>query len=283
MADQVVTRFAPSPTGRLHLGHAYSALFAWRAARSAGGRFLLRLEDIDEARCDPAFEQGIYDDLAWLGIDWDGPVLRQSERSAAYRAGLDRLEARGLLYPCYCSRKDIRAEVERSGSAPHGPLGAVYPGTCRALSLEERAARQANGEAFALRLNSRRAKALAGAPDWSDRAHGTSKVDPVALGDVVLARKETGTSYHLAVSLDDAYQGVTLVTRGEDLLEATAVHRLLQALLDLPVPEWHHHALLTDDDGKRLAKRDDARAIATLREAGHTPAEVRAMAGFADA
>lgn len=283
MADQIVTRFAPSPTGRLHLGHAYSALFAWSLARAARGRFLLRLEDIDAPRCDPAFEQGIYDDLAWLGIDWDGPVLRQSERGDAYRAALDRLEARDLLYPCFCSRKDIRAEVERSGSAPHGPLGAVYPGTCRALGRDERAARRAGGEAYALRLDSQRAGALVGTLDWSDRAHGTRRADPAALGDVVLARKETGSSYHLAVTLDDAYQGVTLVTRGEDLLEATAVHRVLQALLDLPVPEWHHHGLLTDEAGQRLAKRDNARAIAMLREAGYTPAEVRAMAGFAQA
>ncbi len=279
---EVVTRFAPSPTGRLHIGHAHAALFAWRAARSVGGRFLLRIEDIDEGRCDPAFEDGIHEDLEWLGLDWDGPVLRQSERLNAYAEALARLEAAGLVYPCFCTRKEIRAEVARMGSAPHGPLGAVYPGTCRGLSPAERAYKERAGRAAALRLDVQAALARTGRLTWHDRARGPQAADLEAVGDVVLARKDIATSYHLAVTVDDAAQGVTLVTRGEDLLEATAVHRLLQALLELPVPQWHHHPLLNDEQGRRLAKRDAARSIAGLRAAGHSPAEVRAMAGFAD-
>jgi len=279
---EVVTRFAPSPTGRLHIGHAYSALFAWQTARRADGRFLLRIEDIDAGRCDPAFEAGIHEDLEWLGLDWDGPVLRQSERLNAYAEVLARLKAEGLVYPCFCTRKDIRAEVARAGAAPHGPLGAVYPGTCRTLSRAERAVRERAGRAAALRLDAGAAAAHVGLLTWHDLARGPQPVDLEGVGDVVLARKDIATSYHLAVTVDDAAQGVTLVTRGEDLLEATAVHRVLQALLDLPVPQWHHHPLKTDEHGRRLAKRDAARSIAGLRAAGHSPAEVRAMAGFPD-
>jgi len=279
---EVVTRFAPSPTGRLHIGHAYSALFAWQTARRAGGRFLLRIEDIDAGRCDPAFEAGIHEDLEWLGLDWDGPVLRQSKRLDAYAEALARLKAEGLVYPCFCTRKDIRAEVARMGSAPHGPLGAVYPGTCRGLSPAERARKERAGRAAALRLDVQAALARTGELTWHDQVRGPQPVDLEGVGDVVLARKDIATSYHLAVTVDDAAQGVTLVTRGEDLLEATAVHRVLQGLLDLPVPEWHHHPLQTDEHGRRLAKRDAARSIAGLRAAGHSPAEVRAMAGFPD-
>ena len=278
----IVTRFAPSPTGLLHLGHAHSALFAWRAARAAGGRFLLRIEDIDGPRCTPAFAQAIEQDLAWLGLSWERPVMRQSTRMADYGAALDRLRAEGLLYPCFCSRKDIRAEIARAASAPHGPNGPLYPGTCRDLSEDERRARIAGGAPHALRLDAARASAAAGPLTWTDRAAGKTTATAEAHGDVVLARKEIATGYHLAVTLDDAAQGVTLVTRGADLFPTTHVHRLLQALLGLPVPEWHHHALLTDESGERLAKRNDALSLRTLREAGKTPAEVRAMAGFPD-
>ena len=278
----VVTRFAPSPTGYLHLGHAHSALVGWRAARAAGGRFLLRIEDIDKGRCRPEFEAAILEDLAWLGLDWEAPPRRQSDHMADYAGALERLDAEGLLYPCFCTRKEIRAEIARAARAPHGPEGPLYPGTCRALSADQRRARRSQGEACALRLDMARAAARAGPLAWSDRARGEVEADPRSLGDVVLARKDAATSYHLAVTLDDALQGVTLVTRGTDLFHATHVHRLLQALLGLPVPEWHHHGLIADETGARLAKRSDAQSIRALREAGKSPAEVRALAGFAD-
>jgi len=272
----VVTRFAPSPTGLLHLGHAHSALFAFTAARRAGGRFLLRVEDIDGGRCRPEFIQAIFDDLAWLGLDWEWPVRRQSDHPADYRAALDRLGAEGLVYPCFCTRKDI---ADAAG-APHGPDGPIYPGTCRQLSATERQARIAAGAPFALRLAVGEALRRTGPLRWHDRAAGPVAADPAAFGDVVLARKDTPTSYHLAVTVDDALQGVSLVTRGVDLFAATHVHRLLQALLDLPAPEYHHHRLITDADGRRLAKRDRAATLRSLREAGHGADAVRAMAGF---
>ena len=277
-----VTRFAPSPSGYLHLGHAHAALFAWHAARRDGGRFLLRIEDIDGPRCTPAFAAAIEEDLAWLGLEWDGPVLRQSTRMEAYAAALKTLEGMGLLYPCFCTRAEIRAEIARAASAPHGPDGPLYPGTCRALGAEARAEHMAAGRPYALRLDVTAAEARSGPLTWHDRAKGEVAAAPAKHGDVVLARKDIATSYHLAVTLDDAAQGITLVTRGEDLFPATHIHRLLQALLDLPVPEWHHHALLSDAEGRRLAKRDDARSLRALREAGKSPAEVRALAGFPD-
>jgi glutamyl-Q tRNA(Asp) synthetase len=277
----IVTRFAPSPTGLLHLGSAYSALVGWRRAREAGGRFLLRIEDIDPTRCRPEHEAAILDDLAWLGIDWDGDVRRQSDHLEEYRAALGRLEGMGLLYPCFCTRSDIEAEIARSGHAPHGPVhgpeGPVYPGICRAIPASEREARIAAGEAHALRLDMAKAVALAGPLDWQDEEKGVIRATPEAFGDVVLARKETPTSYHLSVTLDDALQGVTLVTRGMDLFEATHIHRLLQALFGLPVPLYAHHRLLTGPDGRRYAKRDRSLTIAALREAGHSPADIRAM------
>jgi glutamyl-Q tRNA(Asp) synthetase len=282
----VVTRFAPSPTGLLHLGHAHAALFARRAAAAAGGRFLLRIEDIDTGRCRPEFDAAIHEDLAWLGLEWEAPVLRQSERFAAYAEALDALRTRRLLYPCFCTRKEIQAEIARAGQAPHGPDGPLYPGTCKRLGDGERRSRLAEGRPYALRLDVEAAEGTAGALAW--REHGRDltgapvPAEPRIHGDVVLARKDVPASYHLAVTLDDALQGVTLVTRGEDLAPATHVHRLLQALLGLPVPEWHHHGLLADEAGRRLAKRDDARSIRALREAGHKPSEVRAMAGFPD-
>lgn len=277
-----VTRFAPSPTGRLHLGHAYSALFAERAARDAGGRFLLRIEDIDVGRCRPEFEEGIYEDLAWLGLGWEEPVRRQSDQMAAYRAALAKLDEQGVLYPCFCTRKDIMAEIASAGHAPHGPDGPLYPGTCRALSKAETADLVTAGEPHALRLDMAEAARLVGPLTFGDRKSGTIVVDGPGCGDVVLARKDVPTSYHLAVTVDDAIQGVTLVTRGEDLLHATHIHRILQALLGLPEPEYWHHGLLTGEDGKRFAKRDSGLTLQALRDAGKTPAQVRTMAGFPD-
>ncbi len=276
----VVTRFAPSPTGHLHLGHAYSALFAAEAAGRAAGRFLLRIEDIDAGRCRPEFIVAIEEDLAWLGLVWEQPVRRQSRHLDAYAAALDRLRRGGLLYPCFCTRADIARQAAASGAAPHGADGWVYPGLCRHLSADEAERRRAAGESFALRLDMAKAVAQAGPLVWHDAEAGPVAADPMPFGDVVLARKDVPTSYHLAVTVDDALQGVTLVTRGVDLFAATHVHRLLQALLDLPVPQWHHHRLLADADGRRLAKRDRAATLRSLRDGGATPAEIRRMAGF---
>jgi len=280
MAGEIVTRFAPSPTGYLHLGHAHAALFAWNAARAAGGRFLLRIEDIDGARCRPAFAAAIEEDLAWLGLDWDGPIMRQSDRMSVYADALQRLVEMGLVYPCFCTRQDIQAEIDRAGRAPHGPEGPLYPGLCRNLTADERGRRLTAGIAHALRLDIAAAVVRAGALDWRDRGRGMIAAEPAELGDVVLARKDIGASYHLAATVDDAAQGVNLVTRGEDLVPATHVHRLLQALLGLPVPEWHHHRLITDGDGARLSKRANALSIRALRAAGENPDAVRARAGF---
>ena len=278
----IVTRFAPSPTGRLHLGHAHSALLGHRRAREAGGCFLLRIEDIDDTRSRPEFVDAIGEDLAWLGLDWDGEVRRQSRHMADYRGGLDRLAAAGFLYPCFCTRAEIKAEIERSGAAPQGPDGPLYPGTCRGLGEDERQARIAASRPYALRLDMMKARVGAGPLSWHDRRRGEQTAEPERFGDVVLGRKETPASYHLAVTLDDALQGVTLVTRGEDLLASTDVHRLLQALFGLLTPAYEHHALILDEAGKRLAKRDGAPTLASLRDQGRSPAEVRAMAGFPD-
>jgi glutamyl-Q tRNA(Asp) synthetase len=278
----IVTRFAPSPTGRLHLGHAYSALYAWRLAKEAGGRLLLRIEDIDTARCRPEFEAAVLEDLAWLGLSWEEPVWRQSARMAVYAEALGRLEARDLLYPCFCTRKDIAREIADAGHAPHGPDGPIYPGTCRPLGAAERAARLAAGTPYALRLKMDAAMAAAGPLAFTDRGAGRIAVDASPFGDVVLARKDTPASYHLAVAVDDAAQGVTLVSRGLDLLPATHVHRVLQALLGLPEPAYAHHRLLADAAGRRLAKRDRAETIEALRAAGHTPEDVRRRAGIED-
>jgi len=272
----ISTRFAPSPTGRLHLGHAYSAKFAAEACGSRG-RFLLRIEDIDIGRCRPEFEDGIYEDLAWLGHNWEIPIWRQSDHMTDYRVALDRLESEGLVFSCFCTRKDLQRQVAEAASAPHGPDGPIYPGTCRNLSPGEVSDRKSAGDAFALRLDINSATRQTGALTFYDRAHGVIAVDPAGCGDVVLARKDVPTSYHLSVTLDDAAQGVTLVTRGDDLLHATHVHRILQALLDLPVPEYHHHTLLKAPSGKRFAKRDKAKTIQALREAGKSPDDVRVM------
>ncbi len=273
-----VTRFAPSPTGHLHLGSVYSALFAWRLAKDLGGRFLLRLEDIDQTRCKPEFAARMLDDLAWLGLDWDGEVRVQSQHFDDYRASLTRLDSMGLLYPCFCTRAQIASEIEAAGGAPHGPDGPVYPGICRDLPRSDAEARIAAGEQPAWRLDVVRAVKRAGPLKYHDHVRGKTACKPLRFGDVVLARKDSPTSYHLSVTVDDALQGVTLVTRGEDLLHATDIHRLLQALLGLPEPDYWHHPLLLGPDGKRFAKRDKSVSVPDLRMAGHSPAEVLAMA-----
>jgi glutamyl-Q tRNA(Asp) synthetase len=255
----IVTRFAPSPTGLLHLGHAYAAL----VARASGERFLLRIEDIDTGRARPEFETAIFEDLAWLGLDWETPVLRQSERSAAYAEALSRLDAMGLLYPCFCTRKDIAA----AGGAPHGDEGPLYPGTCRD-------AHHAREGSYALRLDAAKAAAMTGPLEFVEHATPVA-VNALKLGDVVLARKEMPAAYHLAVVVDDAHQGVTLVTRGEDLLSATHVQRLLQALLGLPAPSYAHHKLILDAQGRKFSKRDGSVTLRELRANGVTAEEVR--------
>lgn len=276
----VTTRFAPSPTGLMHLGTAYSALFAHAQARRAGGRFLLRIEDIDRGRCRPEYEDALRRDLEWLGLEWDGPVRRQSEHLDLYHRFLHALEDAGLTYPCFCTRAEIQAEIAAAPSAPHGPDGPLYPGVCKHLPAREAAARVAAGEPHAIRLRMDRAVRMTGPLAFRDRGRGEIAVAPESCGDVVLARKDTPTSYHLSVTVDDALQYVTLVTRGEDLLHATHVHRVLQSLLGLPAPEYHHHRLLLAEDGRRFAKRDRALTVQALREAGKSPAEVRDMTGF---
>jgi glutamyl-Q tRNA(Asp) synthetase len=281
----VTTRFAPSPTGWLHLGHVHAAVFARDAARAAGGKFLVRLEDIDPARCRPGFAQAALEDLAWLGLTSDGPVRVQSEHLGEYRAALAGLAARGLAYPCFCSRAEIARELAASAAAPHGPDGApVYPGTCRLLSEAVRAARLAAGAPHAWRLDMAAALRAAGggAPlRFFERGTGFVAAAPAPFGDVVLGRRDAPASYHLCVTHDDALQGVSLVTRAEDLRAATHLHVLLQRLLGLPTPEYAHHGLLRGPDGARLAKRDGALAVAALRARGVPPDEVLAMAGGA--
>lgn len=274
-----ITRFAPSPTGHLHLGHAYSALFA---AREAGpdGTFLVRIEDIDFTRCRDGFIAGISEDLRWLGLAWPEPVWRQSTRLPVYARALRDLKFQGLLYPCFCSRADIAREIADAASAPQGPDGPLYPGTCRALSSDDASDRLDAGEPHAWRLNL--GKALAKTPKltWIDRDQGPQTATPERFGDVILARRDTPTAYHLAVTVDDAAQGITCVTRAEDLRDATHIHRLLQHLLGLPTPEYRFHPLLADASGKRLAKRDNAPALADLRKAGKSRAEVLEMIGW---
>lgn len=266
---RVVTRFAPSPTGRLHLGHAFSALLAHDFARSREGAFLLRIEDIDPGRSRSEHVDSIIEDLAWLGIEWDGEILFQSERLPLYAEALGRLRAAGLVYPCFCTRSAIAAEIAASAAAPHGPDGPLYPGTCRRLSAGERERRMA-GEPHAWRLDVAKAAGAAGPLYWRD---GDTEVqaEPEAHGDVVLARKDAPVSYHLAVTVDDSAQGVTDIVRGRDLYAATDVHRLLQSLLGLPTPHYHHHPLLLDAEGRRLAKRHGAPSLGALRESGVDP------------
>ncbi|HEY0114358.1 MAG TPA: tRNA glutamyl-Q(34) synthetase GluQRS [Allosphingosinicella sp.] len=269
------TRFAPSPTGRLHLGHAWSALLAHDFARARGGTFLLRIEDIDPGRARPEFVAGILDDLAWLGLTWDGEVLLQSRRLGAYAQALERLKGAGLLYPCFCTRAEIAVEIAASAAAPQGPEEHVYPGTCRRLPDAERERlRRERPHAWRLDLGAARAS-FPEALTWRE-GNREIVVEPEPFGDVVLARKDAPASYHLAVTLDDAAQGVTDVVRGEDLFASTHVHRLLQALLDLPTPIYHHHRLITDAAGRRLAKRHGAPALADLRAGGADPAALLA-------
>jgi glutamyl-Q tRNA(Asp) synthetase len=269
----IVTRFAPSPTGLLHLGHAFAALTAARA----GERFLLRIEDIDTARCRAQFVDAIFEDLHWLGLSWEEPVLRQSARGDAYRAALDDLD--GLTYPCFCTRGEIADEIARAAQAPHGPDGPIYPGTCRHLSDAERRQKIASGAPFALRLDAAKAAAVAG-PLTFEESGGRVAVDPLLFGDIVLARKQMPAAYHLAVVVDDAFQGVALVTRGNDLFAATHVQRLLQALLGLPAPRYAHHRLILDESGKKFSKRDRAVTLQSLRERGATPDAIRASIGL---
>jgi glutamyl-Q tRNA(Asp) synthetase len=279
----IVTRFAPSPTGYLHLGHAYAAITAFETATKAHGRFLLRIEDIDHARSKPEYAAAIEEDLHWLGISWEKPVLRQSDRFPAYRAALETLEAMNLIYPCFCTRSDVAAEIARAGEAPQGPDGPVYPGTCRSLRAEERRDRAAEGSPYALRLDCRRAQARVGVLNFQEHGSGpvgeTGRiaVDAALFGDVILARKETPASYHLAVVVDDASQGVTLVTRGNDLFSATHIQRVLQTLLGLPSPEYAHHALILDAQGRKLSKRDLPITLRCFRKSGKTPEDVRSL------
>lgn len=259
----MLTRFAPSPTGDLHLGHAYSAVLAHDAARAAGGQYLIRIDDIDGSRSREEYVGASLADLAWLGLGWDSDPVRQSARLGEYAAALDTLRARSLVYPCFCTRADIAASL----SAPHGPSGAVYPGTCRTLSKTEQQRRMA-AEPHCWRLDMARAVTHVGALTWEEQGEGPRPADPLAHGDIVLARKDAPASYHLASTLDDAAMGVTHVIRGADLIAATDVHRLLQALLDLPTPLYRHHALVCGSDGKRLAKRDAAASLAALRATG---------------
>ncbi|MDZ3831794.1 MAG: tRNA glutamyl-Q(34) synthetase GluQRS [Sphingopyxis sp.] len=262
----MLTRFAPSPTGELHLGHAYSAVLAHDAARKAGGIFRLRIDDIDGSRSREDHLLAALADLAWLGVDWDGDPLRQSDRLGDYAAALADLERRGLVYPCFCTRADIAASL----AAPHGPpgpVGTVYPGTCRHMGAAARERRLAD-DPHCWRLDMGRAAALAGDLDWEEADEGRRPADPAVHGDVVLARKDAPASYHLASTIDDAAMGVTLVVRGADLIASTDIHRLLQALFGLPTPTYRHHALVCGADGKRLAKRDGAAALAGLRAAG---------------
>lgn len=284
-------RFAPSPNGHLHLGHALSACLNFDSAREAGGRFLLRIEDIDQTRCRPEFEAAIYADLGWLGLKWEAPVRRQSEQFAAYRAALARLAEMGLVYPSFESRTEIArlvAERERSGPWPCDPDGApLYPGRSRRMDAAEQARRIASGAPYALRLDM--AAAIARAPaslTWVETGCGPKgetgvlAAEPAVWGDVVLARKETPTSYHLSVVIDDAAQGATHVVRGQDLFAATSLHRLLQALLGLPAPTYRHHRLILDADGRKLAKSTGATALCALRARGVSPAAIRRMVGL---
>ena len=280
----IVTRFAPSPTGLLHLGHAYAAITAYES----GDDFLLRIEDIDKGRTRDKFIQSIFYDLKWLGLSWDEPSLRQSTRMGSYAEALVNLKARGLVYPCFCTRAEIAIEIARADEAQHGPdpndlaaspPGPLYPGTCKALSREDGMHRIAAGDNHALRLDVTKAAALTGPLTYSERGLRYT-VDPHRFGDIVIARKDMPTSYHLAVVVDDAYQKVSLVTRGEDLLAATHIQRLLQALLKLPEPEYAHHPLVLDETGKKFSKRDGAVSLESLRETGATPADIRARIGL---
>lgn len=276
---QIITRFAPSPTGYLHLGHAYSAKRAYGFAKEHDGRFLLRIEDIDFSRCKPAYEQAIYEDLAWVGLTWETPVRRQSEHRDDYQQALKILDQQDLLFPCFCTRKDIRREIENSGRAPHditahSPEGPLYPGTCRALTMAERQEKKAANIPYALRLDMTKAleQVTNQTLSWTDLEAGeqitTAQTLKHLLGDAVLARKDIPTSYHLSVVVDDHLQNISHVIRGKDLFHATHLHRLLQYLLGYETPTYLHHELLTDENGWRYAKRDNAKTLRFMRENG---------------
>ncbi len=277
------TRFAPSPTGPLHLGHAYSALLAFDMARAAGGQFLLRIEDIDQSRSRSRWEAQICEDLTWLGLRWPEPVMRQSDRLPRYRAALQQLTAMGLTYPCRCNRADIEAAAgaPQEGVPQFGPDGRIYPGSCRRRAMAEA------GSDDVIRLNMQKALQAADLRPFQETGpafEGRHALEPEqlrsAIGDIILVRRNMGSSYHLSVVVDDADQGITHAVRGEDLFEATQIHVLLQALLGLPTPVYHHHRLVRDEAGKRLAKRDDARAITKYRAEGATPQDIRGMVGL---
>lgn len=274
-----VTRFAPSPTGYLHIGHAFSALTAYHA-RGRGGTFHLRIEDIDPVRSKDEYTDAILEDLKWLGLDWETPVRKQSNHMKDYETALQKMMLKGLLYPCFCSRSEIKMEIAQSGHAPQGPDGPIYPGICRKLSDQKREDRMLDGEAFVRRIDMKGAAAIAGPLGWNDISLGRTRAQPEKFGDVVLARKDVPASYHLAVTVDDHLQGITLVTRGADLAPSTDVHRLLQGLLGFTPPTYSHHRLIKDTAGRRLAKRDQDMSIRALRENGYTPEEVVAMSGF---
>jgi len=286
-----VFRFAPSPNGPLHLGHALSALLNFDMARAAGGRFLLRMEDIDQTRCRPEFEAAIYEDLAWLGLEWEQPVRRQSAHLREYRAALERLDARRLTFPAFESRADLArmvADRDVRERWPRDPDGVpIYPGAARQMREEDRRARIASGGAYAIRLDMERAIEWTGPLQWKETGAGPDgetgevRADPAAWGGVIVGRKETPTSYHLAVVLDDALQGVTHVVRGQDLFWSTSVHRVLQSLLDLPAPAYHHHRLMLDNEGRKLSKSTQATGLRELRAAGATAADIRRLVGLA--
>ena len=272
-----MTRFAPSPTGLLHVGHAASAWFTWDHAERDPAQFILRLEDIDTTRCRPEYVQAILEDLQWLGISWTQPVRKQSEHFAEYQETLHKLDAMGVTYPCFCTRKEIEEEIARAPSAPHGPDGFLYPGTCRSLSASEQADKIAHGLPYAIRLDLSRALARTGALRWHDLEAGWQEAQPEMLGDAVLARKDTPVSYHLCVTHDDALQEISLVTRGADLFHATHLHRVLQALLGLPTPQYCHHPLLTGPDGKKFSKRNKDLTLCAVREKGFSAVELQRM------
>jgi glutamyl-Q tRNA(Asp) synthetase len=282
-----VFRFAPSPNGHLHLGHAYSALLNFDMARAAGGRLLLRIEDIDRTRCRPEFEAAIYEDLAWLGIEWEQPVRRQSEHFGEYRVALDKLGAMRLTFPSFESRAELAhlvADRESHTRWPRDPDGVpLYPGSARSMPDDERKARMAAGEPYAIRLDMAAAQEWAGPLRWTEAGAGPAgesgevSAQPEAWGDVVLGRKDTPTSYHLSVVIDDALQGVTDVARGQDLFWSTSVHRLLQALLGLPAPVYRHHRLILDADGRKLSKSTQSTGLRELRAQGMTPDDIRRL------
>ena len=275
-----VTRFAPSPTGKLHLGHAYSALYSEKIARENNGKFIVRIEDIDKTRCKKQYVDCILDDLNWLEVKWCDEVLIQSTRIEQYQLASKKLLSLGMLYPCFCTRKEIASNSDVANRKLHNENNSLYPGTCRNLSDEEVSEKIRKRIPYSLRLNSAKAKEKVGKVYWSDHLSGLHEVDYDVMGDVVIVRKDIGTSYHLAVTVDDDFQGVNLVTRGLDLFESTHVHRVLQSLLDLDIPEWSHHELIRDSAGKRYSKSDQSLSLEKLRESGVSAKDIRKDLGF---